>query len=139
MTTRIVAIRSIGTTARTITIGGGSGLGARTIEPRIDRIAIGSSNELTARMIESRIDRIAIGSSNGLTARTIESWIDRIAIGSSNRLTARTIEPEARSRRERGGMGGHVGAPHQNKKYRCAIGNTLAGSHVSTVPSARTW
>src|SRR5215813_6302728 len=27
---------------------------------------------------------------------------------------------------------------HQNKKYRCAIGNTAAGSHVNNSPSART-
>jgi hypothetical protein len=27
---------------------------------------------------------------------------------------------------------------HQNKKYRCAIGSTVAGSQVSNTPSART-
>ncbi len=27
---------------------------------------------------------------------------------------------------------------HQNRKYRCAIGSTLAGSQVSSSPSART-
>ena len=27
---------------------------------------------------------------------------------------------------------------HQNRKYRCAIGNTVAGSQVSSTPSART-
>jgi predicted transposase YbfD/YdcC len=27
----------------------------------------------------------------------------------------------------------------QNRKYRCAIGSTLAGSQVSSCPSARTW
>jgi len=27
---------------------------------------------------------------------------------------------------------------HQNKKYRCAIGSTVAGSQVSSTPSART-
>jgi len=26
----------------------------------------------------------------------------------------------------------------QNRKYRCAIGNTVAGSQVSSTPSART-
>ena len=26
----------------------------------------------------------------------------------------------------------------QNRKYRCAIGNTVAASHVSSTPSART-
>ena len=26
----------------------------------------------------------------------------------------------------------------QNRKYRCAIGSTVAGSHVSNCPSART-
>ena len=31
-----------------------------------------------------------------------------------------------------------VYAIHQNKKYRCAIGNTVAGSQVSSTPSART-
>src|SRR3989442_14678472 len=36
-------------------------------------------------------------------------------------------------------MGGHLKSPHQNKKYRCAIGKTRAGSQVSTWPSARTW
>ena len=29
-------------------------------------------------------------------------------------------------------------AAHQNRKYRCAIGNTVAGSHVRRTPSART-
>ena len=30
-----------------------------------------------------------------------------------------------------------IGA-HQNRKYRCAIGSTVAGSQVSNTPSART-
>ena len=32
-----------------------------------------------------------------------------------------------------------AGRTCQNKKYRCAIGNTSAGSHHSSWPSARTW
>src|SRR5438034_6342981 len=36
-------------------------------------------------------------------------------------------------------MGGYGGSPpYQKRKYRCAIGRTRAGSHVSRAPSART-
>src|SRR2546429_7846995 len=36
-------------------------------------------------------------------------------------------------------MGGYGGSPpYQKRKYRCAIGRTRAGSHVSRSPSART-
>ncbi|MBF5094629.1 hypothetical protein F1643_09245 [Azospirillum sp. INR13] len=34
--------------------------------------------------------------------------------------------------------GAGEGAYHQNRKYRCAIGRTSAGSQVSSCPSART-
>jgi hypothetical protein len=52
---------------------------------------------------------------------------------------AGAIEPLARSRRKLGGMGGHFGAPHQNRKYRWVMGKVRAGSHVSSSPSALTW
>jgi hypothetical protein len=32
----------------------------------------------------------------------------------------------------------HAARPHQNRKYRCAIGRTRAGSQVRSSPSART-
>lgn len=32
-----------------------------------------------------------------------------------------------------------TGADDQNKKYRCAIGSTSAGSHHRSTPSALTW
>ena len=32
----------------------------------------------------------------------------------------------------------YLGGAHQNRKYRCAIGSSAAGSQVSNTPSART-
>ena len=37
-----------------------------------------------------------------------------------------------------GASGKNLSAEHQKRKYRCAIGNILAGSQVSSTPSART-
>ncbi|GLK57783.1 hypothetical protein GCM10008170_38030 [Methylopila capsulata] len=48
--------------------------------------------------------------------------------GSGSRLKAGT-RPEARRDAEQ---------PPQNRKYRCAMGRTSAGSHVRSSPSART-